>query len=277
MEENNLTKDEFINLQENENNLKVSSESDDKLPTNLNIENKKDVLTYIENDDDATAFLKGKKIIKNDIFINKPDKNIKNDVNKSESKNNKSEKKDNSEGKQMTKKEKLVNDIMTLSDKLGQPKPSKRKLTRTKISLLEKQLANIVNSASSDIITDTLKQRSQEIKDKEEEDLIPIITNETAVNTLYDVHLVGSDFLESSSKLVKDFTGGVTLEGMTKKLLSKEEQLKELLKKIVEEHQAIKKYLTPTTAYFLMLGSIISQTIMDNVKKKPQQCTEQLC
>lgn len=186
--------------------------------------------------------------------------------------------------KKKPKKMEIIEQIKLLSKKMGEPCDSDRNLGRTKLVVLKKKLAELTGKGVNQLSAMQTEIKQQEIKDEKEdkdgkdekdekmEHSLVLISDETAINSLFNYNIILANSIEEISKsLQNNETIGnyvPNLDGYTKQIYKRENELREALKLIVQEHgEIIKPYLSPIMMYTLIMITAASNTIMENSSK----------
>jgi hypothetical protein len=225
-----------------------------------------DIETEKMTDDMAEKYIKGENEDKNEID-NKENEPV---VNSNESTVIKEEpslgqqlfpdkKETKKRGKKPRKKE-LIESLKKAYEHLGEECPSNRQLNRTKITILERKLADATQKITNKII--------EVKKTKEQEEYVSKIPDDMAVKSLYNLNVIASHTIERISMNWSEETG-ISLEGWTKNLCKEREaELKSCLKEIIEKHGSqVKQYLDPVAIYLMLIVTSASETIAINTKK----------
>ena len=204
----------------------------------------------------------GEKFIKGDMEDNSTDNVDKNEPVKVDEKPTQiiTEKEEPKKRGKKPRKKELIESIKKAYEQLGEECDSNRQLSRTKITILEKKLADATSRLTHKIMDAKKTEKQKEYVSK--------IPDDMAVRSLYNLNVIASNTIE---KLVNHFgeDSGVSLEGWTKNLCKeREEELKACLKEIIEKHgDQVKQYMDPMAIYLMLIVTTASETIAVNAKK----------
>lgn len=213
-----------------------------------NIENK--IIETVNNDDNINNI--------DDVSDNNDDINDNNNI-----KPVKKTKKPVKKPKKLSHKQQVINDYIDTCKKLDIEPISKRQLNRMRTELIKKEIAQLVPEYIDQITEEQANKQLEKINN----DVNDIqITDNMAINALYNYHVIGLCTLEESPKLF----GIDALNGLTKNIcIDKEQQLKEHLKNLVEFYgPSIKTYCHPLVGYSALLISGVKDVISENIEKK---------
>ena len=171
------------------------------------------------------------------------------------------------------KKTQVITSIQKIASKLGIPIPSVREMNRTKLNILEKQLAKMTEQLTSKIMNNSLMPsdpKTDEEKEKEKEK-DNYVSDEAAINSLYILNIMGASMIERICRTYRDdpnFKGYPipNLEDYAKKL-SENNELKIVLRDVVKEHgTVIKSFVSPLSMWLMLMIGVGVETA--NLKKE---------
>lgn len=220
----------------------------------------------LENCDITDIEKNGETFIKEGMSDNKDEKNNDDTADKPDNSMTEIKKDSNPEPEKKSKKKRprkkeLIESLKKAYEKLGDEVPSNRKLSRTRVKILEKQLADATSRLTNKII-----ETKQSNEQKENISKIP---NDMAVKSLYNLNVITAHTIEKlTGHFGEDY--GVSLDGWTKNLCKeREEELKACLKEIIDKHgDQVKQYMDPIAIYLMLVITSASETIAINTKKK---------
>lgn len=172
------------------------------------------------------------------------------------------------------KKQKMIDDILILSEKMGIQGETRNKLNKTTVGNLEKKLAELINMSLKNNLDEKLIKKDIEIKKdlqvKQQDVKINSIPDDLAGEALYNINFLMVNTIEN---ITCSFDLPVNLEGLTKRMdTEKKEELKKILLRIVGDYgDVIKPLMSPFAIYMYTMLTLCQQTITDNLKKKSEK------
>lgn len=173
-----------------------------------------------------------------------------------------------------TRKETLVDSVIDAYNKLEIPESERMtssQLKKEKINILEKKLSELTEKIVAKIAT------NKNISTEPQGETVSI-SNELAVNALFNVNIIMTTFIENvadtarQNEATKKYVPNIT--GLSKRLMKpeKEKQLKECLKSIIELHgDKIKPYMSPISIWLMFMITSMSEQISENFSKNSQE------
>jgi hypothetical protein len=175
----------------------------------------------------------------------------------------------------VSRKQELINNIKLYSGKVGRKCMSDRDLKRAKISLLERELAKVVEQGAMQLSlpTDDIREKHKDLDEKKEEDVeeeVDDVDPEYGAEMLFRLHLLTAEKLEMISDACKDMKYTPKLKGLTKNVLDSEEDLRTSLKDLLNSKhgKTIKKYMSPMVNYIICVGGTVTRTMVQNIDVK---------
>jgi hypothetical protein len=147
-------------------------------------------------------------------------------------------------------------------------------LKATKLNILEKKLAEVTEK----LVQKIANKNGIPVQIQQENTQISGISNELAVEALFNLNMIMSDFVENMAEIgrehdkIKKYVPNI--KGFTTRLLQpqKEKHCRECLKGIIEVHgETIKPLMSPIAVWLMFMISTASEQVAENTSKNLKQ------